>query len=640
MKPIFLCLSVFVLLLTLATKSSLAQDAVIPLEVFGELPNTSMMTVSPSGQRLGYRVTRDGKDMFVIYDREKKSLVGGLSISEIRPDYAYFTSDDYVILVASDNKKLWGFKGRHDVSAAFSYSIADNKVRQLLIAGEGIYEGQTALGRVVGRSNDGNFLYMPAWYDTGSFALMKKRLDAKRIPRKIGRGAADATDYFVFNDQPIARERFNNEDDLHRIDARVDNEWVTVFEEKTNIPKRNFVGVTQTGKELVFLAYNNDRVGYYTMSLQDGSVTGPLFAQPDKSVEYVIKDINRIVYGVRYSGFRPSYDFFDKSVATVISGLIEQLPDYSVTIEDFSSDWKHILLSLDGIDSPKDYYLYTDGGLKFITSSRSNMPTDRIAQVLNIEIKARDGLKIPTLLTVPLVEEVKNLPAIMLPHGGPESYDKIRFDWLAQYFASRGYLVIQPQFRGSDGFGWEFKSKGRGEWGRKMQDDLTDALKTLVKSGYVDENKVCIVGASYGGYAALAGATFTPDLYQCAVSINGVADVERMMKDEKRERSAQHRVYEYWQKVIADGTFDNNHLAAISPITHVDKVQVPILLIHGERDEVVPEHQSEYMYDALKDADKDAEFITLDEGDHYMSSGKNRLQALKAIDAFITKHLK
>ena len=113
-----------------------------------------------------------------------------------------------------------------------------------------------------------------------------------------------------------------------------------------------------------------------------------------------------------------------------------------------------------------------------------------------------------------------------------------------------------------------------------------------------------------------------------------------MKTDEKLERSARHWVYEYWQKVIADGTFDNNHLVAISPITHVDKVQVPILLIHGERDEVVPEHQSEYMYDALKDADKDAEFITLDEGDHYMSSGKNRLQALKAIDAFITKHLK
>jgi dipeptidyl aminopeptidase/acylaminoacyl peptidase len=172
-----------------------------------------------------------------------------------------------------------------------------------------------------------------------------------------------------------------------------------------------------------------------------------------------------------------------------------------------------------------------------------------------------------------------------------------------------------------------------------MQDDLTDTVKTLVKSGYLDQNKLCIVGLSYGGYAALAGATFTPNLYRCAISINGVADVERMMRDERRERSAEHWVYEYWQKVITDGTFQQQHLKTISPINYVENVQIPILLIHGEHDEVVPEHQSEYMYEELKDADKTVTFISLDDGDHYLSSAKNRMQALNAVDSFLAEYL-
>lgn len=620
-------------------ESSAAQNTLIPLEVFGALPGTSMVTVSPSGQRLGYRLTDGQRDMFVVYDFKQSKIIGGINISEIRPGTAYFVSDENVVLVASENTRIRGFRGRHDVSAAFSYNIPENKIRQLLVAGNGIYAGQSALGNVVGMSSDGKSVYMPAWFEAGSYALMKKSLTGKRQPRKVLRGASDAIDYFVFNDQVVARERFDNEKDLHRIQARIDDKWIDIYSKNTNLRTRNFVGLTAEGKQLVFLAYNNDRVGYYTMSLADGGVTGPIFNPEDKSVERVLMNVDRIVYGVQYKGFKPSYDFFDISVNQAIDSLIAQWPDYAITIQDYSSDWQHVVLSVEGADSAKDFYLFTQGSLKFISSSRKNMPKDQIAPVIETKIKARDGLHIPTLLTLPPNKEFSNLPAIMLPHGGPESYDKIGFDWLAQYFASRGYLVIQPQFRGSDGFGFEFKAKGRGEWGRKMQDDLTDTVKTLVKSGYLDQNKLCIVGLSYGGYAALAGATFTPNLYRCAISINGVADVERMMRDERRERSAEHWVYEYWQKVITDGTFQQQHLKTISPINYVENVQIPILLIHGEHDEVVPEHQSEYMYEELKDADKTVTFISLDDGDHYLSSAKNRMQALNAVDSFLAEYL-
>ena len=259
--------------------------------------------------------------------------------------------------------------------------------------------------------------------------------------------------------------------------------------------------------------------------------------------------------------------------------------------------------------------------------------------VLEYEYDTRDGYTIPTLLTVPRGKKLENLPAIMLPHGGPESYDDKSFSYMAQYFASQGYLVIQPQFRGSDGFGWEHMALGRGQWGQRMQDDLTDALSALVADGSVNKDKVCIVGASYGGYAALAGAVFTPELYKCVVSINGVADVDRMLRQEKRDHGSDHWVVSYWKKVIASGQVAKDHLAKISPINYVKNIQAPVLLIHGSRDQIVPFSQSEEFFDEMEDEGKAVSFVELEKGDHYMSTAENRLKAMQAIHEFVNKHI-
>jgi dipeptidyl aminopeptidase/acylaminoacyl peptidase len=150
---------------------------------------------------------------------------------------------------------------------------------------------------------------------------------------------------------------------------------------------------------------------------------------------------------------------------------------------------------------------------------------------------------------------------------------------------------------------------------------------------------VCIVGASYGGYSALAGAAFSPNIYQCAVLINGVADVERMLKKDKMKYGSDHWVVSYWEEVLKNGEFSEDHLAQISPINHIDKIETPVLLIHGEYDQIVPLEQSEDMFDALEDADKTVQFVELDEGTHHLSKGENRMKALKSIDAFLTKYL-
>ena len=172
-----------------------------------------------------------------------------------------------------------------------------------------------------------------------------------------------------------------------------------------------------------------------------------------------------------------------------------------------------------------------------------------------------------------------------------------------------------------------------------MQQDLTDSVNQLVAEGKVDPERVCIVGSSYGGYAALAGATFTPDLYRCVVAINGVSDVEEMLDYEEDEHGDDHWVVSYWQDVVNKRKLEDEFLEKISPINHVKSVKAPILLIHGEIDKVVPIEQSEDIFDELEDEDKDVTFVELEDEGHHLSSGKTRFQALEAIDKFINKYM-
>jgi dipeptidyl aminopeptidase/acylaminoacyl peptidase len=209
---------------------------------------------------------------------------------------------------------------------------------------------------------------------------------------------------------------------------------------------------------------------------------------------------------------------------------------------------------------------------------------------------------------------------------------------MAQYFATKGYIVLQPNFRGSTGFGNDFRLAGRGKWGKEMQDDVSDGVKTLIDSGYVDPERVCIIGASYGGYSALAGGAFTPNLYRCVISINGVSDLPLMIGQSKRKYGRDHWVISYWHQVIGDSKTEREKLKSISPVNFAAQFNAPVMLIHGDDDTVVPIDQSKRMYKALKKAGKPVTFVELDGEDHWLSTSETRLQMLKAIDQFLDTH--
>jgi dipeptidyl aminopeptidase/acylaminoacyl peptidase len=383
----------------------------------------------------------------------------------------------------------------------------------------------------------------------------------------------------------------------------------------------------------------------YEMSLADGKLTGPLRSRTDSEIEGFIRDENSVVIGVSYSGLHPSYELFDPALDKDVKAAINALPDASVSLVSWSDDWSKILFYAEGGKHPGRYMLFdrTAKKLSQVARSRPDIKAEEVGEVVTIEYKARDGLTIPAIVTWPAgvpADQRKNLPLVVMPHGGPESYDSVGFDWLAQFLANEGYMVLQPNFRGSGGFGASFAQAGHEQWGRKMQDDVTDGARALMTMGWADPGRTCILGWSYGGYAALAGGALTPDLYKCVVSIAGVSDLRTMLGWEKRERGPDSTAFAYWTRVIGDIDQDAEAIEAVSPYRLASSFKAPVLLIHGGDDLTVPERQSEMMEQALRGAGKQVTYHRIGKDDHSLVAVDSRNKALTAIGEFLAKYLK
>lgn len=622
-------------------------DELAPLESYGNLPVISSMALSPSGHRVAFRHVQDGKDFVFVRDLDTGELLGGADVSEVKPRDLYFLDDDTVLLVVSDTTRERYGRKAFENSAAFVLDVGSIRLHELLRHAKNLYPAQTGLGRIVGRSPDGKVLYMPAFTGTSaaSYSLFRVALD-HHSARSIATGRPDTVDWFVdAAGRPIVEEEFDNDDDVHRIWVRGDGERRLIYEKQTDIPVIGVVGLTANRDALVLNSVEGeaDRSWHYHMSLDDGTITGPFYARDDADVELTLMDLNRVVHGVEYSGFLPTYEFADPKLTAKVDAVQHTLEGTAARLVDWTPSFDRMLLQISGGWSSGDYLLAGTGLPKpvILAHSRPDISSRQVVPTAIVEYKARDGVTIPALLTAAreAIGSGDKLPLIVMPHGGPESHDRFGFDWIAQYFASRGYVVLQPQFRGSSGFGMHFQQLGEGEWGAGMSTDLDDGVEWLIHQGLVDPDRVAIVGASYGGYAALAAGAFSPLDYKCIVSIAGVSDLPRMLKAARMRYGRDHWAVAYWQDQFGSEEDENEKLDAISPLYSAEAFRAPVLLVHGRKDTVVEPDQSERMYRALKKAGKDVTLVHLDGEDHWLSSAETRIEALKAVAEFIQKKL-
>ena len=348
---------------------------------------------------------------------------------------------------------------------------------------------------------------------------------------------------------------------------------------------------------------------------------------------------HRIV-GVGWTEDLPKQQFFDAELAKIHAAVQPLFDSGFVSVESWSRDRARVLLFGERGNDAGAYYVY-DTATKKLRAIGKRYPQltapEHLGDRQAIKYKARDGTQIPAYLTLPAGVEPKKLPLVLLVHGGPHARDDFTFNWWASFLASRGYAVLQPNFRGSTGYGYDWFNAGRGAWGDGvMQTDVEDGAAALVKAGYIDAARICIVGASYGGYAALAGATVTPERYACAASINGLSDPELMLNEAKRNGGNSFGA-EWWGKSMGS---DMDHLRKVSPLRHADRVKIPILLLHGIEDSVVPVEQSRSMNKKLLGAKRNVRYVELGGDDHWLSSASTRTQMLQELETFLATSLK
>ncbi len=369
-----------------------------------------------------------------------------------------------------------------------------------------------------------------------------------------------------------------------------------------------------------------------------------LVSLPDRDVLYPLHDLrsNQIV-GYAVDGDYIRYKFFDSAAQASYDKLEAKVGNSNFFWSSYAENGELGIVNLYSPDNPLSFHLYDrkNDELSFIDNAFDNIAYKNLSQSAAANYSARDGKKIHAYILLPTeYEKGKSYPLIVMPHGGPQSRDRADYDDFAQFLSTRGYIVIQPNFRGSTGMGKEFEEAGYKQWGQKMQDDLSDAVGFMVKKGYADPAKVCIVGISYGGYAALMGAIKTPELYRCSVSINGVTHLRNMIASDAKDIDDDKLLEKYWYQRVGDPKIDKEMLDANSPALHADKVNIPLLVIASTDDQVVDYEQTLDLVSALNKNKKDYKFVKLKDSPHNPFYYKKDVEVVyREVGDFVAKYL-
>jgi dipeptidyl aminopeptidase/acylaminoacyl peptidase len=324
------------------------------------------------------------------------------------------------------------------------------------------------------------------------------------------------------------------------------------------------------------------------------------------------------------------------------ANLKKALPEGEISPTSMANDMSRMLVAVSSDVDPGSVYLYDTATKKAVLQykSRPELPTEDLAHMKPVSYEARDGMKIHGYLTLPKGVEAKNLPVVMYIHGGPWARDYWGYEPYAQFLANRGYAVMQVNYRSSTGYGKNYGNAGNKEWGiGAMQHDITDAVNWLIEEGVADPARVGIFGGSYGGYATLAGVTFTPDLYACGVPYVGPSNLITLIES----------FPEYWKPFLEGSWYkrvgnpeveaDKADLIARSPLFHCDQIKAPLLVVHGANDPRVKQHESDQIVVALRQKDKPVEYIVAPDEGHGFRAPNNRKALAVAMERFLAKHL-
>lgn len=636
----------FVLICVLFFNKTLALVEPLPVSAFASLPAIKQVKLSPNGKSIAsiVRSTIDNKTVSVLtlldlktnqtqsllHTDNSKFTFGWIRwannhqilISSNFPDYRDTTQtlETRLLVLNVDTKEVrnvWpkdlinGFEFTPQLQNIIVDMLPDDE-HHILMELDGVIKNSTKIYKV---------------------SLNKVKVKAIQRSKQYGRN-------WMVDRQENVRIITHLKDTTYQILHRFNDEqdWSPLWEfEVFSDEAVRPLGFDQDANTLYMQALHNNYGAIFKVDLSDPMLKKELVAFKDGydlSGDLIYSKKRGRVIGIM-SNHGQGNTYWDSSFKKLQAGINQTLPDTFNILYSVSADETRALILSYNDTHAGTYYLIDrkKGEIKTIARKYSELKPSFMAEKQSISYQARDGLLIKGYLTLPLEhQQGQKYPTVVFPHGGPISHDGKGFDYWTQFLANRGYAILQMNFRGSSGYGHDFMKAGLKSWGLAMQDDVEDGTQWLIKQGYSDANNICILGASYGGYAALMGLVKAPQLYQCAISFAGVMDQDLLIRNSLRYRHSK-----ITKKQIGS---DQNMLKARSPLYNVDKITKPVLLIHGDQDRSVSVWHSRNMQDEMEKQEKDSTYIELKNGSHYLSINQNRLATFEAIEGFLGSHLK
>jgi len=620
-----------------------------PVEAFANLPLVRGMQISPDGKYVAVIQPIDGRPVVTIYDLTAPGAkLHSVGLQEASAEEVSWKGDRLICIFRSNRKEEFS---KHIYQWTRAISVTPDAQNAVLLMHDLPFLRGNPYGSLITdlAPDDPTHVYIAVWVTNAELENSAPRnydqqfLNLFRVDVNTGNsemvahGESHTIDWIMDgHGHPIGSVEQDQDLNNHIMVAGKD---VGTYSTKGG-SELTFEGWTDEAKPSLVIskAGSTGRSGLYRYQLGTG-VGAALFANPTYDLNTALIDPNtQKVIGASYVDDKVEFNYFDPAIEKMQQQLEADLPGQSVALLSWDSAMSVVTLVADGPQQPPVYYIFrpATGKLSVFAAAYPNLTTADLGVKKPYPYKSGDGLDIHAYLTLPPGRDPHNLPTVILPHGGPEDRDDMNFDWIAQFLANRGYVVLQPNFRGSSGYGWDFISAGDGEWARKVQDDVVSGVKKLIADGISDPKRICIVGASYGGYMALAGATFSPDLYACAVSYAGISDVESLYYTGSAFDSEGASV---WKRRVGVDLAGATPADDQSPSRHADRVKAPILLIHSDKDVTVNIEQSQQEESALKSAGKSVEFVTLEGDDHQLTYAVTRIRFANEIQRFLAAHI-
>ncbi|MBB1507128.1 S9 family peptidase [Pseudoalteromonas sp. SG41-1] len=644
---------IVVIALCVVSFMSDANQSAPAVDDFSRSSEYSQVKISPNGSYLAVIMQPEGKKVLVILDAKKFTIHHAINFESNAQVGAYHWVRDDRVVVAKEYLRGWQ---DHPEYYGELYGVnADGSKAKYLVG----YLGEMQTGSRIKKATPlygTSYLLDPLIHDEDKMLIVTYPWTSSSEPhtvvyevdifsgkrRKVTRSPSRMANFLTDHEGNV-RVAVSSDDYIKptiHIREKSGGDWQAL----------NLAGLTYSDVELHAFDSSGDAVyitasisgeaqGLYKLNLKTRAIDLIHKEEKVSPKQIWVDEASKELFAIETELGYPTYAFVDgqSDKSMRLKSLISALPGEQVQLVSSTEDGDTNIIYASNDRNPGQYYLFDakSNNLRFLFASRSWIDAEQMAQTKPVSYTSRDGLTIYGYLTVPNNTIEKNLPLVVMPHGGPHGpRDWWGFDPDAQLLASRGLAVLKVNFRGSGGFGRNFEHAGHRKWGAEIQFDIIDGVKYLVEQGTVNKNNICIMGASFGGYSALQSAILEPDMFKCAIGVVGVYDLPLMFKEgDVAERDSGQR---YLQNVL--GT-DEAQLKAFSPSYNIDKLKAPVLIVHGGEDQRAPIEQAESLIAALKKAKHPYIYELLEDEGHGFYKQEHRTRYYQKVLTFLDQHL-